>query len=71
MYYLQVIAPSASTRRAMPRDMVQGPFTSAIEAKGYWTKLTMWFPEALQGANYRITGRTIPSDAAADRSTGR
>jgi hypothetical protein len=64
MFYLQVIAPTAREQKSMPRDLEQGPFTSRIEAQGYWAKLNMWFPEALRGANYRITARTAQQDSA-------
>jgi len=62
MYYLQLDTPVREDQPSRPREIVHGPFASANEAKGYWTKLTMWFPEALQGAHYEIK-----SGATADR----
>ena len=57
MYYLLHDSPGPNSQRSKPRDIVHGPFATANEAQGYWTKLTMWFPEALQGAHYEITGQ--------------
>ena len=69
MYYLQLVAPAPQEQRPVPRDIVHGPFASANEAQGYWTKLTMWFPDALQGADYQIMdhearGEAVPKRAA-------
>ncbi|HLJ55183.1 MAG TPA: hypothetical protein VKT77_09085 [Chthonomonadaceae bacterium] len=55
MYYLQVVASGPEAQRHEgPREVVQGPFASASEARAYWTKLTMWFPEGTQGAEFEI-----------------
>lgn len=71
MFYLQLVAPAPREQRPMPRDIVQGPFASANEAQGYWTKLNMWFPEAMQEAQYQITDRSALVDATADHIPGR
>ena len=71
MYYLEVVAPAPEQQQPRPRDIVQGPFATASEARGYWTKLTMWFPETMQGANYRIMDHEVRGEVAAERQPGR
>ena len=71
MYYLLHDSPPADGRRSKPRDIVHGPFATANEAQGYWTKLTMWFPEALQDAHYQITGQTIRDESVQEHVPGR
>ena len=66
MYYLKVVSPAPREPQIGPRDIVQGPFASASEARGYWTKLTMWFPESMQGANYRIMDHEARGEATAN-----
>lgn len=71
MYYLQVVAPAPGEQQPRPRDIVQGPFASASEARGYWTKLTMWFPETMQGARYQIMDHEVRGEVPAERHSGR
>jgi len=69
MYYLQLMAPSTEQEQARPRDVIQGPFASANEARAYWTKLNMWFPDAMREAKYRIMDDRSAADTL--RSGGR
>ena len=71
MYYLQVVAPTPEEQQSGPRDIVQGPFASAAEAQGYWTKLTMWFPERMLGANYQIMDHEARGEVAPERGPSR
>lgn len=72
MYYLKVVAQGApQEHRIGPRDIVQGPFASASEAKGYWTKLKMWFPDSMQEANYRIMDHEPRGEVAPSRKSAR
>ena len=71
MFYLKVVAPTARTHQSGPRDIVQGPFASVNEAQGYWTKLEMWFPETMEGANYRIMDHEVRGEIEPERNSGR
>lgn len=71
MFYLKVVAPAAQTQQPGPRDIVQGPFASANEARGYWTKLKMWFPETLREANYRIMDHEVRGEVGSERRSDR
>lgn len=64
MVYLHVITPSTEQTGRCPRDVFQGPFASAREAQGYITKLMMWFPEAMQEADYKIVSQPRPTKSA-------
>lgn len=69
MYYLHLSEPHIRKASARPRGDFQGPFASVSEAKGFFVKLTMWFPEAMQGAAYRIVKRDKPAEVT-ERSSG-
>jgi len=57
MYYIQLLPSQSRNTDAQPREHIHGPFSSPIEAQGYWAKLKMWFPEALEDAKFQITDR--------------
>ena len=72
MYYLKVVTPDApQEQKTGPREIVQGPFATASEARGYWTKLKMWFPDSMQKANYRIMDHEPRGQVAPNRRSGR
>jgi hypothetical protein len=61
MYYLHVSA-SAEPNTCHLADHPHGPFASEQEAKGFVTKLSMWYPGVMQEAECTIS-REPPAEA--------
>lgn len=55
MYYLEISAASPRMSYPYPHSNTHGPFASEQEAYGFFTKLQIWYPLAMQDAAYRIT----------------
>ena len=61
MYYIQLLSTESASKIPQPRERIQGPFANPVEAQGYWAKLKMWFPEALEEAKFKITESAVKS----------
>jgi hypothetical protein len=54
MYYLHVLSSTAEQSACHLVEHPHGPFTSEQEAKGFVTKLSMWYPGVMQDAECTI-----------------
>jgi hypothetical protein len=55
MFYLQITTRRRRhTLNANPLGPTHGPFATPQEAEGFFTKLTIWYPHAMQRATYRV-----------------
>ena len=55
MYYLRLTPTTFPAHAPHPSASLQGPFASEQEARGFFRKLTMWYPEAMRETHYTIT----------------
>lgn len=55
MYYLHVMTAAPSVPQPHLRDHTHGPFASEREASGYFSKLSLWYPQEMRQAEFTIT----------------
>ena len=71
MFYLQI---STSRRRRHPLVSIlpgptHGPFATSQEAEGFFTKLTLWYPQVMQRATFRVIYEGEPARHAAEHTS--
>lgn len=70
MYYLYVKTRSANSDESESCRLspVHGPFATPHEARGFFTKLQLWYPMVMHQAEYEVIERDAGSRTARARS---